>query len=163
MQEITLATRNNREELSAFHANEWGDIFIAIENKQRDVFILRKNAQIMGYVTLNYKPLYGLYRRLNIPEIQDLYIAPEFRRQGLASLLLDHCEQTAKEKGATEIGISVSVSAEFGVAQQLYIARGYNVDGNGVTYNREIVMNGTSKLVDENLCLMMIKNTELPI
>jgi ribosomal protein S18 acetylase RimI-like enzyme len=157
MQEITLATRNNSDELSAFHANEWGDIFTAIENQQRELFLIRKNAQISGYVTLNYQPKYPLYRRLNIPEIQDLYISPEFRRQGYASLLLDHCETTAQKRGATEIGISVSVGAEFGVAQQLYIARGYNVDGNGVTYNREAIKRGGSRPVDENLCLMMLK------
>jgi GNAT superfamily N-acetyltransferase len=158
MQEITLATRNNSDELNAFRANEWTDIFTAIENQLRDLFVLRKNAQIIGYVTLNYHPKYALYRRLNIPEIQDLYIGPEFRRQGHAHLLLDHCEKTAKDKGSTEIGISVSVGAEFGVAQQLYIARGYNVDGNGVTYNRDVVRLGVSKPVDENLCLMMLKS-----
>jgi ribosomal protein S18 acetylase RimI-like enzyme len=157
MQEITLATRNNSDELNAFHANEWADIFSAIESQQRDLFVLRKNAQIIGYVTLNYQPKYALYRRLNIPEIQDLYIGPEFRRQGYATILLGHCEATAQKRGASEIGISVSVGAEFGVAQQLYIARGYNVDGNGVTYNREIVKRGGSRPIDENLCLMMLK------
>ncbi len=157
MPEITVATRKNQDNLSHFHDNEWDSVFQAVENGDRALFIIGDVGDIYGYATLNYTPKYALYKRLNIPEIQDVYIAPEYRRQGYANQLIDHCEQCAREKGAEQVGISVSVSPEFGIAQQIYIARGYNVDGNGVTYDRATVTQGQQYAVDDNLCLMMLK------
>jgi GNAT superfamily N-acetyltransferase len=157
MPEITVATRKNQDNLSRFHDNEWNSIFQSVENGEREVFIIADGDEVYGYATLNYAPKYALYNRLNIPEIQDVFIAPQHRRQGYANQLIDHCEQRAKEKGAQQVGISVSVSPEFGIAQQIYIARGYNVDGNGVTYDRAAVTARQQYAVDENLCLMMLK------
>jgi|TARA_R110002126_G_scaffold13118_2_gene56371 GNAT superfamily N-acetyltransferase len=157
MPEITIATRKNQDNLSCFRDNEWERVFQAVENGEREVFVLVAGCEIYGYATLNYAPKYALYKRLNIPEIQDVYITPKQRRQGYAHKLIDYCELRAKEKGAAQIGISVSVSPEFGIAQQIYIARGYNVDGNGVAYDRNPVTAGQQYTVDENLCLMMLK------
>ncbi|MCS5597805.1 MAG: GNAT family N-acetyltransferase [Alphaproteobacteria bacterium] len=158
MPEITLATRKNYDFLTNLQPNDWEDIFASMERGERDLYIISESDQICGYVTLNYAPKYTLYKRLSIPEIQDLYIAPEFRRQGLADKLITHCENTAKQRGADQIGISVSVSPQFAVAQRLYIARGYNVDGNGATYDRIPVEHGKSYKVDDDLCLMLIKD-----
>jgi len=157
MPEITVATRKNQDILDRLHGNEWGSVFEAVENGERVLFIMGAKSEVYGYATLNYAPKYALYKRLNIPEIQDVYIAPVHRRRGYATQLIEHCELRAKEKGAEQVGISVSVSPEFGIAQQIYIARGYNVDGNGVTYDRAPVTAGQAYPVDDNLCLMMMK------
>lgn len=158
MPEITEATRKNLTKLQEFHENEWKMVFDAVERGGRQLFLISEKDTIYGYVTLNFDPKYALYNRLSIPEIQDLYVAPEYRRQGFANLLIDHCEETAKLNGASQIGISVSVSPEFGIAQQIYIARGYNVDGNGVTYDREVIDHADNHMVDDSLCLMMMKD-----
>ena len=158
MPEITLATRKNYDFLANLQPNDWADIFASMERGERDLYILHENDEIYGYVTLNFNPKYALYSRLNIPEIQDLFIAPNHRRKGYGDLLVNHCEKTAALRGATQIGISVSVSPAFAVAQYMYIARGYNVDGNGVTYDRMPVVHGQSYKVDDDLCLMMLKD-----
>ena len=108
-----------------------------------------------GYAVLNQQPKYTLYQRLGIAEIQDIFVLPEYRGQGIATALIKHCEgQTDKDM----IGISVPVSPQFGAAQRLYIKMGYMPDGNGVTYYREIVMHNSSVKVDDDLCLMLVKD-----
>jgi hypothetical protein len=56
------------------------------------------------------------------------------------------------------VGISVPVSPDFGVAQQLYYKLGYKPDGNGVTYDRATLTHDCRVKLDENLCLMMVKD-----
>lgn len=108
-----------------------------------------------GFAVLNHAPKYSLYQRLNIPEIQDIFILPAYRQQGLATRLIQHCEMQSK---ADMIGISVPVSPQFGAAQKLYIKLGYVPDGNGVTYDREGVIHNAMVRVDDDLCLMLVKD-----
>ena len=112
-------------------------------------------AQNRGYCVLNRQPKYPPYKRLGIPEIQDLYVLPEYRGQGVATALINHCEDVCAND---VIGISVPVSHQFGVAQRLYAKLNYIPDGNGVTYDREYVEIDAMTRVDENLCLMLIKD-----
>lgn len=110
-----------------------------------------------GFAVLNHSPKYALYQRLQIPEIQDVFILPDARGRGVATALINHCEAQVSE---SMIGISVPVSPNFGIAQQLYYKLGYKPDGNGVTYNREILSHDSRVKLDENLCLMMVKDLE---
>lgn len=157
MTEIIEATRNNYDSLKKLKRNEWKRILKRVEKGERKLFLLMRNDDILGYVTLNFKPKYQVYKRMNIPEIQDLYIDTNHRRKGYGSMLVDYCEKHCEDNDYKQVGISVSVSPKFGVAQQMYIARGYNVDGNGVTYERRPLMSGMACPVDDDLCLMMIK------
>lgn len=107
-----------------------------------------------GFAVLNHNPKYGLYKKLNIPEIQDVFVLPEFRGQGIAKALIQYCEENV---AGDMVGISVPVSSNFGVAQRLYYKLGYMPDGNGVTYDRNVVKHGDRVAVDDDLCLMMVK------
>ncbi len=120
----------------------------------RKIFLALAGDQLTGYVMLNFRPRYSLYKKLEIPEIQDLNVAVDMRRQGIGRLLVEYCE---KECGAEQIGISVGLTKDYGAAQRLYVAMGYKPDGYGVTYNREAVSHGDRCSVDDDLCLMMVK------
>ena len=108
-----------------------------------------------GYTVLNHCPKYHLYQKLGIAEIQDVFVLPYHRGQGVATALIQYCETQCK---GDMIGISVPVSPQFGVAQRLYAKLGYMPDGNGVTYDREPLKHNSSVKLDEHLCLMMVKN-----
>lgn len=110
-----------------------------------------------GFAVLNTQPLYRLYARLGIPEIQDIFILPEYRQQGLATALIKYCESVAAAAGKSMIGISVPVSPQFGAAQRLYAGLGYMPDGNGVTHERDAVIHNNAYPVGDNLCLMLVK------
>lgn len=125
---------------------------------KRQLFIAKRDGQDCGYGLLNWQPLYALYKRLEIPEIQDLNVIPAARRGGVASAMIAHCEALARQKGCAQIGISFGLHADYGAAQRLYIKLGYMPDGFGVTYDRQAVMPGEIRPIDDNLALMMIKD-----
>lgn len=110
-----------------------------------------------GYGMLNFNPQYALYKRLGIPEIQDLNVVPEARKQGLATAIIQRCETLARERGCEHMGISVGLYPDYGPAQRLYVKLGYIPDGYGVTYDRQTVRPGEMRPVDDDLCLMMVK------
>ena len=110
-----------------------------------------------GFCILNWTPRYSLYKTLGIPEIQDLNVVPEARRNGVARELIRQCEALALTTGNEAIGISVGLTKEYGAAQILYTLMGYVPDGYGVTYDREGVQSHRSYPLDDNLSLMMIK------
>ncbi len=123
---------------------------------RRQVFIAQTDKGV-GYGVLNWSPQYALYKRLGIPEIQDLNVISVARRQGVATAMIEYCENLVVEAGCEHIGISVALYKDYGPAQRLYAKLGYLPDGNGVTYDREAVSPGEIRPVDDDLCLMMIK------
>jgi len=65
--------------------------------------------------------------------------------------------ETVFAKDCVDIGISVGLTIDFGPAQRLYCKLGYMPDGNGVTLDREFVDDGQPVTVNDDLCLMMVK------
>lgn len=124
----------------------------------RRIFLAREDGNgISGYVQLNFRPLYPPFRRLGLPEIQDLCVIPAARRQGIGSLLVAHCETVAKEEGHSDIAISVGLHPRFGSAQRLYVQKGYVPDGAGIAYDEVTVRAGEMRAVDDLLTLKLTK------
>lgn len=140
------------------------DYFVTAFGEQTEgkrlVLIARRNGVICGYVHLNFSPRYTLFRRLSIPEFQDLYVLPEFRRGGVARTLISACEQLARERGATDIGLGVGVGGDFGPAQRLYVQCGYVPDGFGAVFERVPISVGEVRPIDDRVCLMLLKPLE---
>lgn len=125
---------------------------------KRLVFIAVKGGEDAGYAMLNFQPGYPPFRRLAIPEIQDLNVVQIFRRQGVAAALIGHCEDLARERGMETMGIGVGLNRDYGPAQRLYVRLGYLPDGAGAVYDRQAVSPGELRPVDDELCLMMMKD-----
>lgn len=123
-----------------------------------DIYLAVQGDDIIAYGVLNWQPKYGLYQKLGIPEIQDLNVSRDHRQKGIATAIIEHCEKVAKSKGCDQMGISFGLDASFGAAQRLYIKLGYIPDGQGVTYDRQYVLSGESKPIDDDLCLMLVKD-----
>lgn len=121
------------------------------------ILIACEEGTACGFCLLNWKPRYSLYRRLGLPEIQDLNVIPAHRRKGIATMLIKWCEGLGRAKGCDHIGISVGLTKDYGPAQILYARLGYLPDGNGITYDREPVLFAKPYPVDDDLALMMIK------
>lgn len=132
--------------------------FEACFDKGCTILIVAKEEQDIGFGVLNFEPKYSVYRKLNIPEIQDMNVVPEARQQGAANALLTAFEDIAGDHGAEQVAISVGLSKDYGPAQRIYVKNGYIPDGYGVTYDREYVDKGASYPIDDDLCLMMIKD-----
>ena len=121
------------------------------------IYLAAYDSEDCGFCLLNFSPRYSLYRRLSIPEVQDLNVTTDFRRKGVATALIKYCEGIARAKGCDALGISVGLTKDYGAAQILYTNMGYMPDGNGVTYDREAVEKGQAYRVDDDLALMLVK------
>jgi GNAT superfamily N-acetyltransferase len=124
---------------------------------RRVIFIAENEGHPLGYAQVNWQPIYRPFRRLGIPELQDLNVIPEARRQGLGAKLVAACEQAARDQGCAEMGISVGVHAGFGAAQRLYVRLGYVPDGAGVSHDDVPVPPGEMRAVDDLLTLKLVK------
>lgn len=122
----------------------------------RICFVASLGNQFAGYVTLNWKPVYPGFSEHNIPEIQDLNVLPRFRRQGIASRLLDRAEQEVARRSAI-VGIGVGLHPGYSSAQRLYAKRGYIPEGRGVWYRDHVVEEGMQVVFDDDLVLHLTK------
>lgn len=112
---------------------------------------------LAGFALLNWTPRYSLYRKLDIPEIQDLNVLPAYRRRGIARAIVEYCEEAARRKKCPLMGIAVGMTKEYGPAQIMYIKMGYVPDGNGVTYDRQGVQANMTYTLDDDFALMLVK------
>lgn len=128
-----------------------------VTQKKREFFVVEKDNRICGYCFYQRFPRYQPFRSLSIPEIQDIYIHPDFRQKGMASALIRHCEGQALAEGRDMIGLGVGLTSNYGKAQKLYVKMGYEPDGAGAVYERETVRSGSLYKMDDDLCLMMVK------
>lgn len=134
--------------------------FEACFEKDCLILIISTEGADIGFGILNFEPKYSLYQKLDIPEIQDLNVIPDARRQGAATALLESFENIVRDQGIERVGISVGLTKDYGAAQRLYIKRGYVPDGYGITYDREGVTAGVSYPADDDLALMLIKELQ---
>lgn len=65
--------------------------------------------------------------KLGVPEIQDVYVAPERRRTGVAKALSQAAEDEARRRGCERISLSVGTGNE--AARALYAKLGYEDAG----------------------------------
>lgn len=126
--------------------------------EQAKLLLAYEERKLCGFCLFNERPRYNLYRRLNIPEIQDLNVLPAYRRKGMATALIKWCEGLARARGCEMIGISVGLTKDYGPAHILYAKLGFIPDGNGVTYDRVTAEAYKSYPLDDELALMLVKN-----
>ena len=63
------------------------------------------------------------------PDIEDLFISPDFRSRGIGSQLLDAAERLARQKGYSQLGIGVDIDNPR--ARSLYERKGFKDTGLG--------------------------------
>lgn len=149
------------EDMGAAKSEGYFDISMEHQDAgTRQVFIVYLQGAYAGYCMLAWTPKYAFYQKMDIPEIQDLNVLPRFRRRGIGRFMIEHCENLVREAGKDYIGIGVGMDFSYGAAQQLYVRMGYVPDGNGLTYDRQVIAKGDFRPVDDEMSLMMIKDLQ---
>lgn len=162
---IRLVSRKDIPALEKIAAASWRQqredyfdtCFTKKEAGHREIFVFEENGTIAGYVQLVFLPIYLSFRHGDIPEIQDLNVAPDFRRRGIGQKLVEASEDVARAKGKKGIGLGVGLHAGFGAAQRLYARMGYLPDGAGACYDDIPLRTGEIKPLDDFFSLKMIK------
>lgn len=116
--------RSFLSELHALHVKERPDIFRPkagvpprevfesdLQKDDRDYFLAVSNEDAAGMCTLLWKerkddPEYPLLP-CRSGHIDDLFVAPEFRKQGIGTLLYREAERRAKERGVDNLTLMV--------------------------------------------------------
>ena len=118
-------------------------------DSERIVLVGLIDSTPVGHVSILWKSKYTPFQVSNIPEINDLTVAPSSRRLGVATSLLDHTENIVGEKYSS-VGIGFGLHEGYGNAQYLYVKKGYLPDRKGVVLNDRVVNEGESiRLGDE--------------
>lgn len=123
----------------------------------RSVLIARLDGIFCAYVTIKWQSNYLFFIKNNIPEISDLNVIPTFRHHGIGTKLISICEERAKTKGFTQIGLGVGMTVDYGSAQRLYVQLGYIPDGHGMHYKNKSLNFGDIATVDDDLVLYLTK------
>jgi len=95
------------------------------QSKKGAYLLAEIDGQIVGHVFLKF---YGKQTAPDYPDVEDLYVKEGFRRQGVATALMQRCEVIASSAGFNAIGLAAGV-AETGPERQLYKKLGYVLIG----------------------------------
>jgi ribosomal protein S18 acetylase RimI-like enzyme len=87
---------------------------------QAAYWLAESGGRLLGHVFLKFD---GKPTANNYPDIEDLYVRPNFRGQGIGTALLKRCEATARGRGFAAIGLSVGADNDH--ARELYRRLGY--------------------------------------
>jgi len=112
--------------------------------------------QVAGHITLRWKSEYKPFLKKKIPEIKDLIVIKKYREYGVGSLLLDVAEGKASKKSSVA-GLCVGLDIYYGLAQKLYVSRGFIPDGNGVTRLCKTIVPEDKVIFDEEFELWFTK------
>jgi len=115
-----------------------------------------------GHLRIHWESDYPPFKEAGIPEIQDLFVLSRYRRQGIATRLLDVAEETIARRAAQRqqqplAGIGVGLYADYGPAQRLYTLRGYVPDGRGAHYRDRPIRGGQVLPFDDETVLYLLK------
>ncbi|MBO4508445.1 MAG: GNAT family N-acetyltransferase [Spirochaetaceae bacterium] len=114
-----------------------------------------------GYVYVYRTPNAGPFKDKGWPEIQDFNVLEKYQRKGIGSKLMDFAELVSG-KFANTVCLGVGLSKEYGIAQRMYIQRGFVPDGSGVWYKDEqCVQYETVCTVDDDLILYFYKDLSI--
>ncbi len=123
---------------------------------KRFVLVARLDGTFCGYVTLLKHSHHSEFIEHNIPEIADFNVLPNVRKRGIGSALMDAIEEQARFL-ASDVGIAVGMTADYGSAQRMYVKRGYIPTGMGLFADGRPVRYGEQLTVDDGLLLIFTK------
>jgi len=120
--------------------------------------VATRGHDVVGYVAILWESNFAEFRDRGIPLVHQVAVAGPFRRQGVATLLMDAAEHLARERGIATLGITVGLFDEYGPAQRLYGQRGYIPDGRGACRGQRPLSKGMQVTVDDNLIMWLTKD-----
>ena len=119
--------------------------------------IATDGSDVIGYVAIVWESNYAGFRSRGVPLVHQIAVAGPFRRQGVATLLMDAAEQLVC-RGIATLGITVGLFDEYGPAQRLDGRRGYIPDGRGACRGQRPLSRGMQVTVGDDLIIWLTKD-----
>ena len=134
-------------------------IYLAGHSEPEGVsLVAMRGPDVIGLVAILWESGYAGFRCRGIPLVHQVAVAGPFRRQGVATLLMDTAEQLARNRGIATLGITVGLFDEYGPAQRLYGRRGYIPDGRGACQGQRPLGKGMQVIMDDELIMWLTKD-----
>jgi GNAT superfamily N-acetyltransferase len=114
-----------------------------------------RGRQVIGIVSILWVSNYAAFAERRIPLVHQLAVAGPFRRQGVGMRLMQAAEDLARDRGATELGVTVGLFDAYGPAQRLYARRGYLPDGRGACRGQRPLRKGMQVIIDDDLIIWL--------
>lgn len=125
-------------------------------NRECSALLAQYNGETAGYVFLYYQCRWGSLAGRGLPSVVDLRVFEKYRRNGIATALMDAAEEIAKGCHH-KVYLDVCLNREYGPAQRLYIKRGYVPDGEGLYYAGKICEVNEVYRNDDEMTLCLVK------
>lgn len=93
-----------------------------IGHREHLVLVARSGGRVVGLVTAALR-WHSAFRRTPRAMVENLIVAPEYRRQGIATRLIERLEAWCDECGVQEVELSVAVAND--AAREFWLQRGY--------------------------------------
>ena len=123
---------------------------------RRTILIAEVDGDVAGCLTIEWEAGHPVLRRRAVPEVVDLVVVRQHRRNGIGTALMDDAERRIAEVSDTA-GVAVGLSRDHGAAQVFYAHRGYVPDGCGANYRGSYVEFGAQVRADNGLVLVLAK------
>lgn len=100
-----------------------------VEQNESTLFLAQKQGQAVGFIQLF--PQYGAISMKKKWYIQDLFLSPQHRQQGIAEQLLNKAKALAAEDGSK---LFLKTKRTNQAAQALYKKHGFTIDSDDITF-----------------------------
>lgn len=98
-----------------------------IENEESEIFLaITKQGEAVGFTQLY--PIFSSTRMKKMWLLNDLFVAPDFRGQGISKLLIDRAKQLAVDTDAA--GVLLETEKSNIIGNQLYPQTGFELELN---------------------------------
>lgn len=110
----------------------------------------------VGYINVYPNSPWGAFGGRGLPEIVDFGVLEKYRGRGIGSRLMDAAERIAAGYADT-VYLGVGLHSGYGVAQRMYVRRGYIPNGSGVWYRDKVCEPYAPCCNDDGLVLYLSK------
>ena len=101
-----------------------------LKNPNYFVYAVLVDERYVGWISLIYMPKVGKWNGHGHIYVDELWVEPNYRRQGLAKALMKKADELKTEMNA--VGIRLYVNVKNPAAQRLYENCGYQEDGQDI-------------------------------
>ncbi len=112
---------------------------------------------VAGYINVYPDSKWGAFANQGLPEIIDIGVLEKFRHLGIGNKLMDVAEMIAAQISDT-VYLGVGLHQGYGIAQRMYVKRGYIPDGSGVWYRNATCPPYSDCINDDDLVLYLSKD-----
>ncbi|WP_055668722.1 GNAT family N-acetyltransferase [Desnuesiella massiliensis] len=123
---INRRERTYAEKLEAAN-NNFNDIYLALENPNLYVYAALDKDKFVGWISIIYMPKVGRLNGLGHVYVDELWVEPTYRKQGIASKLMKKADELLNTTASA--GIRLYVNSENPKAKMLYEKCGFSESG----------------------------------